>query len=221
MGSTRNRVVSIERRDSRAREARDRLAERLEVLPRDLGALSYEVASVVLDGFDRLEGRLTHVEQSASIDELTGALRRGAGQQALSREIERARRMDDRLVVAFIDVDHLKAVNDSDGHAAGDRLLQELVATLRGRLRPYDLLIRWGGDEFVCALPQQAPRRSRERLTEIANQYSAQTGSHSFSFGVAGLRTTDDAEALLSRADADLMRKRSATSRRGHPRPGC
>ena len=56
------------------------------------------------------------------------------------------------MVVAFVDVDMLKAVNDRDGHAAGDRVLQTVVRAIRARLRSFDPIIRYGGDEFVCGL---------------------------------------------------------------------
>jgi diguanylate cyclase (GGDEF)-like protein len=62
-------------------------------------------------------------------------------------------------VVAFFDVDHLKVINDSRGHVAGDRMLQQVVDAIRGAVRSFDLVIAYGGDEFVCAfLGSQWPR---------------------------------------------------------------
>ena len=55
-------------------------------------------------------------------------------------------------MLAFADVDGLKAINDGRGHAAGDRTLRDLVKVLRAHLRSHDLIVRYGGDEFVCAL---------------------------------------------------------------------
>ncbi len=54
-------------------------------------------------------------------------------------------------MLAFVDVDGLKEVNDRDGHAEGDALLIDVAATIRSKLRSYDPLVRFGGDEFVCA----------------------------------------------------------------------
>jgi diguanylate cyclase (GGDEF)-like protein len=70
----------------------------------------------------------------------------------LEREIARATRTRQPLVLAFVDVDHLKEINDVHGHAAGDQVLQAVAETLRTTLRGYDLIFRYGGDEFVCAL---------------------------------------------------------------------
>src|SRR5215213_6767825 len=86
---------------------------------------------------------------AAGVDDLTGALRRGVGLTAVQREVARAHRTGEPLVVAFIDVDGLKQVNDTRGHLAGDRLLQRVVELIQTHLRPYDVIVRVGGDEFV------------------------------------------------------------------------
>jgi hypothetical protein len=70
----------------------------------------------------------------------------------LEREMARATRTGQPLVLAFTDVDQVKAVNDAQGHAAGDRLLVAVVAAFRAKLRAHDLIIRYGGDEFLCAI---------------------------------------------------------------------
>jgi len=81
----------------------------------------------------------------------------------VSHEIDRARRSDGRFVVAFADVDRLKIVNDQEGHAAGDRVLQAVVSAIRTRLRSFDPIIRYGGDEFVCAV-WAGPTSSRQSV---------------------------------------------------------
>lgn len=166
-----------------------------------------------LAGIDRqflqlLDHRLQELHEAAAVDELTGALRRAAGLDALQREVRRARRFDDRkLVVAFVDLDCLKAVNDGQGHAAGDAVLRELAAALRRRLRAYDLVIRWGGDEFVCSLPQAGLEVSERALEDIRTEFVARTGC-SFSTGFAELGTHADAEELVAGADADFYERR-------------
>src|SRR5436190_1014555 len=93
---------------------------------------------------EAFQDRLESAERlkSATTDELTGALNRKLGLEVASRELERAHRTGTRLVLAFVDVDGLKAVNDSRGHLAGDALLQRVGETLRAHVRAYDTIVR-------------------------------------------------------------------------------
>jgi len=138
------------------------------------------------------------------IDELTGLLRRDPGLRELDHEIDRARRHGYSLVVAFLDVDGLKTVNDDQGHAAGDRLLRAVADSLRRGLRSYDLLLRYGGDEFVCALSDTDIRNAERRLGEVAGGLKAVPGRISVSWGLAELRSHETRERLVARADAAL-----------------
>ncbi|MDQ3587133.1 MAG: GGDEF domain-containing protein [Actinomycetota bacterium] len=126
----------------------------------------------------------------------------------LDREIRRARRSEQPLVLAFVDVDHLKAINDSRGHAAGDRMLLEVVNAFRGRLRSHDLIIRWGGDEFVCALAGLNMADATKRLALVQAALAEGSGYGSATVGLAELQPDDSAEALIARADAALYRER-------------
>jgi GGDEF domain-containing protein len=89
----------------------------------------------------------------AGTDELTGVLARKFGLARIAVEIERAHRTSGGLTLAFLDVDGLKHVNDEYGHPEGDRLLSQVGAMLRAHVRPYDVIVRYGGDEFLCAMP--------------------------------------------------------------------
>lgn len=174
----------------------------------ELGVAASELAAVDRDLVNAIGRRLTELREAAAVDEMTGALRRAAGLAALEREVRRARRFDDRkLVVAFVDVDHLKVVNDSQGHAAGDAVLREVAAAMRGRLRAYDLVIRWGGDEFVCSLPGAGLVAAERALDDIRTALSARTGC-TFTAGFAELGSDGDAESVVARADADLYARR-------------
>lgn len=177
------------------------VAQELGVLPARLAGLDQELLEAV-------GRRLQELHEAAAVDEMTGALRRAAGLDALVREVRRARRFDDRkLVVAFLDVDHLKAVNDSQGHAAGDAVLREVAAALRRRLRAYDLVIRWGGDEFVCSLPGAGLDAAQRALADVLTELTARTGC-SFSAGFAELGSDGEAASVVARADADLYDRR-------------
>jgi diguanylate cyclase (GGDEF)-like protein len=146
--------------------------------------------------------------RSAHLDELTGAYRREMGRLALSNEIDRARRSDGRLVLAFVDVDGLKAVNDRDGHAAGDRVLRTVVDEIRSNLRSFDPIIRYGGDEFVCGLGGTDRFEVEQRFDTIATAIEA--GAHvDISVGLATLEIGDTADSLTERADAAMLEVKS------------
>ena len=142
--------------------------------------------------------------EQAGLDGLTGALRRERGVMDLQREIDRARRSDGRLVVAFVDVDGLKAINDEHGHAAGDQLLRDVAAALQNGLRSYVLVVRHGGDEFVCALPGTNLDRAQRRFAEVATKLAERNPQASVSVGLAELADPDTLEELTARADAAL-----------------
>lgn len=140
----------------------------------------------------------------AGTDDLTGARRRGVGLEELANEIKRARRESgSRLIAAFIDVDGLKAVNDLDGHAAGDALLRQVADEIRLHTRSYDLVVRLGGDEFLCALPNIALEEAQARF-DVLRSDLAECGS-SVSIGYAELHDGDTADDLVNRADRALL----------------
>jgi diguanylate cyclase (GGDEF)-like protein len=113
-----------------------------------------------------------------------------------------------RLVLAFVDVDGLKAVNDSRGHLAGDALLRLLGETLRANVRPYDVIVRYGGDELVCAMPNLSAREAKARFEKIATALATADADHSITFGLAEAEPTDSLQELIARADADFLEAR-------------
>ena len=148
-----------------------------------------------------------HDRNQAGTDELTGARRRGVGLHELNTEMQRARRKRDNLVAAFVDVDGLKAVNDERGHAAGDEVLRSVADAFRQHMRPYDLLVRIGGDEFLCALPDVTAVEARRRFDELRSELDDSAGT-TVSIGYSELRDGDSAHDLVTRADAALLARR-------------
>jgi diguanylate cyclase (GGDEF)-like protein len=126
------------------------------------------------------------------------------GRLALSHEIDRARRSDGRFVLAFVDVDRFKVVNDRDGHAAGDRVLQAVVRAIRAWLRSFDPIIRYGGDEFVCGL-SGTDLAEAERRFDLIGAALAADASVGISVGFAALSADDTADLLTERADAAML----------------
>lgn len=167
----------------------------------------------------RERARLQAELDRAHLDELTGAFRRELGRQALSNEMDRARRSDGRFVLAFVDVDDLKLINDRDGHAAGDRALQGVVQAIRSRLRSFDPIIRFGGDEFVCGLSGTDLEEATARFEaiRIAVAADAHVG---ISVGLAALQPGDTVEALTERADAAMLAMKAEHRSRQASSPG-
>ena len=129
----------------------------------------------------------------------------------MSHELERAHRTGGQLVLAFLDVDGLKAVNDSEGHLAGDALLRLVGDTIRANVRSYDVIVRYGGDEFVCALVDASIESAAERFLRV----NAELGSGqraSISVGLAELSERDSLDDLIARADAALRTQRQHRS---------
>lgn len=125
----------------------------------------------------------------------------------LEREMRRAKRTKRPFVIGFIDVDGLKARNDSLGHAAGDELLVKVVDAVRGQLRSYDLIVRFGGDEFVCGIQDLDIAQISKRLRVV--DADLRTRGASITVGLAELGEDNSLSSLIARADEELYAKRS------------
>jgi diguanylate cyclase (GGDEF)-like protein len=162
---------------------------------------------------DELSSRLStlwlidSLREAAAHDALTGLANRARLLEALHAASQRSAREHDPLCVAMIDVDHFKQVNDSLGHASGDRVLIKVATALRATVRPYDLVARYGGEEFVVLLPGiglDAAVRVAERMRTAVPAVTAPTPM-TISIGVAQFDVAvDDVEGLLRRADEAL-----------------
>jgi diguanylate cyclase (GGDEF)-like protein len=116
--------------------------------------------------------------------------------------------MKTRFVLTFVDVDNLKRTNDSLGHTAGDQLLRRTADAIRAHFRPYDLLVRVGGDEFVGGLPDVTMIEAAHRFSLVnADLRAAQIGS--VTVGLAEIEGDDSLEHLIARADAAMYQERS------------
>ena len=199
----------LERLRVRAAAARARGAA-----ARSRAAASEDRAAQSQAGAVRERARLEAELLSANLDDLTGAFRREIGRLALNHEIDRARRGDGRFVIVFADVDGLKRVNDRDGHAAGDHVLETVVWTMRSNLRSFDPIVRYGGDEFVCGLGGVDHDVVVRRFEVIDRSLRSDVGV-GISVGLAGLEPDDNLDLLTARADAALL---AVKKRRGSQR---
>ncbi|HKJ88017.1 MAG TPA: diguanylate cyclase [Gammaproteobacteria bacterium] len=159
----------------------------------------------------RLERKLEH---RATHDPLTGVCNRQRFQELLNQEAEEATRYGRPVSLILLDIDHFKQVNDSYGHAAGDRVLERVTEVLQGRLRASDVLGRWGGEEFMVLLPETSlsnARKVAEDLRASLESASIPTVARvTASFGVTELKRGEPRTELLRRVDEALYRAKEA-----------
>ena len=154
------------------------------------------------------------LERLAITDPLTGAWNRRKGEEILSSDLKEAHRYGPALSVLIIDVDRFKTINDNLGHQVGDRVLIELNRRLADNLRSSDVLVRWGGDEFVIVMRhgviEDALALAEKLRGLVADAPFDGVGAVTVSVGAAQLQKSDDQTAWLRRADQALYEAKSA-----------
>ncbi len=162
------------------------------------------------------------VQKLASTDTLTNVYNRRGFMELSKREIERARRFGRPLSAIMVDVDHFKDINDTYGHAEGDRILRMVAERLNSNIREIDILGRYGGDEFTIILPEtdlfvatNVAERVRRSITEIPTLMKDEPIQVTLSIGVARANPeTADLMALLESADAAMYIAKQAGGNR-------
>jgi diguanylate cyclase (GGDEF)-like protein len=146
------------------------------------------------------------VERRSQLDALTKVLNRQGINLGFTAELERASRSGHPFTILLVDIDHFKAVNDTHGHLAGDEALVRVSRAIRSALRNYDLVGRFGGDEFLILLPDTSSAKAIEIAERIRSDRSIHLASHplTLSIGVAAAIPGDLLPALIDRADAAL-----------------
>ena len=183
----------------------------------------------ILDLQDELVAARESMRHAATHDSLTGLLNRAEIFRKLERELERARREQRPLAVILGDLDHFKKVNDTHGHPFGDEVLREIAERMRSKLRIYDGVGRYGGEEFLLVLPACDLDAAIERANHLREMIAAtpiksgdEEASISISMGVAvsGCEGVKESEALLQRADRALYAaKENGRNRVEHDSP--
>lgn len=161
-----------------------------------------------------LERTAERMRELAHTDVLTGLGNRRQAEVWLDREVQRATRYARPFAVLVLDIDHFKRLNDTHGHAAGDRVLTDLAGELVGMVRASDAVVRWGGEEFLVLAPETGLDDGVQVAELMRRQVSKMPfgGEHriTVSIGVAAHRAGDDPASLVARADAALyMAKRA------------
>jgi len=150
---------------------------------------------------------LAQAQESARIDSLTATPNRRAWDEELDRELARARRTQNPLCIALLDLDHFKDFNDANGHRAGDRLLRRAASGWQLAVRASDFLARYGGEEFAVLLPDCGLDEAMtviERLREVTPE------DQTVSAGVAEWNRYESSDALVDRADLALYKAKRA-----------
>ncbi len=192
-----------------------------------LCAIDVLLVPIVLPPVLFLQRSLLHDElrAAARTDAKTGVLNATAWNREAEREIIQAARTRQPLAVLLLDIDHFKRINDAHGHLLGDQMLKAIAATIQHETRTYDVLGRFGGEEFVLLLPATGPPRARavaDRLRERLRALTLlQEGQESIrvtvSIGVALLGTNGTTLVeLLTAADSALYQAKTAGRDRTH-----
>lgn len=166
------------------------------------------------DQTSTLRLRLTRAEKLASLDPLTSVANRRRFEQFISAAVDQSHANGTPLCLIMTDIDHFKKVNDTYGHAAGDRVLKEFADLLARNARKSDLVARYGGEEFAVVLPKTSMGDAfglAERVRRILEQQGGPNkraakafGRLTASFGVAEIRDGEPPSALIQRADQML-----------------
>ncbi|WP_374351230.1 biofilm regulation diguanylate cyclase SiaD [Chitinimonas sp.] len=157
------------------------------------------------------------LQEASSRDALTGLANRRLMMERLREETERASRHPHPYVLAMLDVDHFKDINDQHGHDAGDQVLIELSRAMQAALRDYDLCSRWGGEEFLILLPdtvladaRQVVERVRQTIRSLPVDIGSQVLSVSCSVGLTEHQCGENYSSTINRADAALLAAKRA-----------
>ena len=166
---------------------------------RQLGELS-DLASAALRNASAYAG----LALAARTDGLTGCLNHAAMQDTLRRELERCRRSGGRLSLAIVDLDEFKQVNEEQGHQAGDDVLKRVGRALRDSVRTYDVVARYGGDEFAV-IAIDADERMAVEVAERALEALRRSGASATAGVAEGSPDDESPTMLIARADAALL----------------
>jgi two-component system cell cycle response regulator len=173
----------------------------------------------IFDLENRLLAAREDLQFKADHDTLTGLWNRGAVLERLDQELARARRESSSIGILLLDLDHFKAINDGSGHLAGDQVLREVAQRMSAAVRSYDVVGRYGGEEFLVLLPVCGAEEARERAEQIrlaiaARPIVTREGSHTVTASLGAIGTADrpqaDAASLLRLADAALYGAKAA-----------
>jgi diguanylate cyclase len=166
------------------------------------------------------QGYREHLEeqrQKALIDPLTGLPNRAAWSERLEHEVAQWQQHGNTLLLAMLDLDHFKRINDNYGHLAGDKVLKIIAGVLRKRLRGSDFIARFGGEEFVLLVPDttlpvgvKLAQTLRAAIEACPFHFKGERVTITVSMGMTAFKPGERSELVLKRADQALYRAKDA-----------
>ncbi|HHJ64551.1 MAG TPA: GGDEF domain-containing protein [Aquifex aeolicus] len=152
------------------------------------------------------------LEHSAFYDPLTGAYNRNFIEEYVQEEIRKAKRLKGRFCILLLDLNDFKLVNDRYGHSIGDRVLKMVVRELKESMRDYDLIARWGGDEFLVVLPLERGAEVLDVANRLSSNFRVRYGNLEVTLSVGYAcypNDGDSLERLVSVADDRMYRAKT------------
>jgi len=196
LGAMDRRQQSEQLREAAMQEQLQRLAARV----RDMETSAEQVGQ-----------RLAEQSRLALLDSLTQLPNRRAYEERIQQEFERWQRYGRPLSLALCDIDNFKAINDSYGHLAGDKVLRIIARTMRNRLRKADFMARYGGEEFAILMPETTSEEAVAVIEEIRSaiadspfHFRNQPVRITLSAGISALLPGDERDQVFERADCAL-----------------
>ena len=185
--------------------------ESMSLLNNELSSMSREMSQKNRE----LEDAYAQISELVRTDHLTKLANRRYFQERYAELYSLARRQAMPLSVVMFDLDHFKSVNDTYGHAAGDKVLEAFGQQLLNDCREEDIAARFGGEEFIVCLPHSGAEQARAFGERVRQELSAQDilgNGHkiTLSAGIADLQSEDSQEALINRADRALYQAKTA-----------
>lgn len=148
------------------------------------------------------------LEEISSTDQLTGLHNRYQIREIFDFEVAQSKRYGTNLSIIMMDIDYFKQINDTYGHVVGDQFLKDIAYILKNTLREAELIVRWGGEEFLIIVPKANLERVREiaeRLRTTIEQNEFQNvGYRTASFGITTFNENDSLDSMIIRADNAL-----------------
>jgi len=190
------------------REIKEKIQKKIKLMYGEISGLDKEHKKEAKEILKDFKESFSKVYEAATKDEKTGLYNHRFFKSVFEIEIERAKREKEKISLMIIDIDFFKKLNDTYGHLTGDKALIELAKTLKKVLREYDLISRFGGEEFFVLLQGESASRAKtigDRLREkLWNNKTLKKYRLTISIGITEFKKGDNPEKIIKRADKAL-----------------